>query len=79
MSQSQKTLNDIEMESLVDSIPIDTKIILGKASRTKNNGWYKTVTTYQEVAKEIVGPNLDSADLEFQSIINRLKSWMYAS
>lgn len=79
VSENQKSLSDIETESLIHGISVGTKIILGKASRTKNNGWYKTVTSYQEVAKEIVGPNLDSADLEFQSIINRLKSWMYAS
>ena len=78
-SNGLKNLDDIETESLVEAISDETKVILGKASRTKNNGWYKSVTIFQEVAKEIVGPNLETADQEFRDIINRLRSWMHAS
>ena len=78
-SNCLKNLDDIETESLVEAISDETKVILGKASRTKNNGWYKSVTIFQEVAKEIVGPNLETADQEFRDIINRLRSWMHAS
>ncbi|PKO43531.1 MAG: ATP-dependent endonuclease [Betaproteobacteria bacterium HGW-Betaproteobacteria-22] len=78
-SNGQKSLDDIELESLLAPITEETKIILGKASRTKGSGWYKSVTTFQEVAKEIVGPHLDTADQEFQETVNRLRSWMYAS
>lgn len=78
-SNGQKNLDDIELESLLAPITDETKDILARASRTKGCGWYKSVTTFQEVAKEIVGPNLETADQEFRDIINRLKSWMHAS
>lgn len=78
-SNGKKTLNDIETESLLDEISDETKVLLGKASKAKKNEWFKSVTTFQEVAKEIVGPNLETADQEFRDIINRLKSWMHAS
>ena len=78
-SNGQISLNDIESESLLEAISNEKKVLLGKASRTKNNGWYKSVTTFQEIAKEIVGPNLETADQEFRDIINRLRVWMYAS
>lgn len=78
-SNGQKNLNDVESESLLADISNDTKVLLGKASRTKNNSWYKSVTTFQEVAKEIVGPNLGTANQDFQEIIDRLKSWMHAT
>lgn len=77
-SNGQKNLADIESESFIGDISIETKTLLGHASRNKDNPWFKTVSTFQEVAKDIVGPNLNTSDQEFQESINRLRSWIYA-
>ncbi|MBM1197640.1 ATP-dependent nuclease [Pseudomonas weihenstephanensis] len=53
--------------------------VLGIASRIRKNGWYKSVTTYEYIAKNIIGPDLPSANPGFQAIINRIRDWIHAA
>jgi len=45
---------------------------IAKAAQTKKAGWYKSVTWMEEVAKEIVGPDLATADKAYAKIVNDL-------
>jgi hypothetical protein len=78
-SNGQRTLAAIEAESLVDGISERSKELLGAASRTRNSGWFKSVSIYQNVARNIVGPNLATADAAFQAIIEQLRAWTHAA
>jgi hypothetical protein len=78
-SDGERTLDDVEVESLLDGFSEATKSLLGTASRIRNSGWFKSVTTYQEIGRGIVGPRLATADAEFQAIVERLRAWTHAA
>jgi putative ATP-dependent endonuclease of OLD family len=50
--------------------------LLGRASRTRKAGWYKSVTWMEQVAREIVAPDLPNCDPEFARIIYEIFAWM---
>lgn len=77
-SNGQRRLNDIETEQLIDGISPESKMCLGAAARTRGAGWFKSLTTYQEVAKDIVGPGLATAEAGFQALVEQLRTWMNA-
>ncbi|AZD99105.1 hypothetical protein C4K12_3239 [Pseudomonas chlororaphis subsp. aureofaciens] len=37
-----------------------------------------SVTTYQAIGREIIGPHLVTSDAAFQQIINGIKEWVHA-
>ncbi|HEP8184351.1 AAA family ATPase [Pseudomonas aeruginosa] len=76
-SQGHVTLNDIQAERLVDGYSPAKRELLGIASRIRNSGWFKSLTTYQEVARDIVGPSLQNADAGFMAVTNQL--WTFTS
>ncbi|MFI8742197.1 ATP-dependent nuclease [Pseudomonas sp. NPDC077405] len=76
-SQGRVTLNDIQAERLVDGYSPAKRELLGIASRIRNSGWFKSLTTYQEVARDIVGPSLQNADAGFMAVTNQL--WTFTS
>jgi putative ATP-dependent endonuclease of OLD family len=79
-SNGQKNLTSVEAEPLIEGhYTQDTKFLLGRASRIRGSGWFKSVTTYQEIGLEIVGPNFNAAEADFQNIINQLWNWTRAA
>jgi len=78
-SNGQRTLGAIEAESLIDRITEATKELLGAASQIRRGGWFKSVSTYQEIARDIVGPNLATAEAGFQAIVEQLRTWTHAA
>ncbi|GLH50581.1 ATP-dependent nuclease [Pseudomonas lactis] len=52
---------------------------LGQASRIRNNGWFKSVTTYEFIAKNIIGPELNASHQSFQATINLIRGWIHAA
>jgi len=78
-SNGQRTLAAIEAERLAGRIVEASKEMLGTASRIRGSGWFKSVSTYQEVARDIIGPNLATAETGFQAIIEQLRAWTHAA
>lgn len=78
-SNGQRTLNDVELDRLLEGHSDATKELLGVASRIRGAGWFKSVSTYQEVARNIVGPNLATAEAGFQAIVEQLRAWTHAA
>ena len=58
------------------STTIATRCAMATASKSKNNGWFKSVGGYEEIAREVVGPHLNNADPEFCTIVNHLWEWL---
>lgn len=75
VTKNKKDLNAIQTEALIDGITAESRAILGKAARTKRAGWYKSVTWMEDVARDIVGPDLDKADKTFGAIVEDIFSW----
>jgi hypothetical protein len=78
-SNGQRTLQAVEIDRLLEGYTNATKELLGTASRTRGSGWFKSVSTYQEVAKDIVGPHLATAEVGFQAIVEYLRAWTHAA
>jgi hypothetical protein len=74
-SENAKELIDIEYELLIDGISPESRIILGKAARAKKAGWFKSITWMEEVARDIVGPDLATADPGFRALIEEMFGW----
>lgn len=77
-SQGHRTLADIKAERQQGAYLPATRALLGDASRIRNNGWFKSLTTYQEVAKDIVAPAYGpAAEAGFKAVIEQL--WGFTS
>lgn len=74
-SQNAKDLNGIQTEALIDGITPESRAILGKAARTKKAGWFKSITWMEDVAHDIVGPDLANADAGFTALIDSIFAW----
>ncbi len=75
ISKNANNLEAIQMELIVDGISLESRAILGKAARTRKAGWFKSVTWMEDVAHDIIGPDLKNADAGFRTIINDIFEW----
>lgn len=57
----------------------DIRALLALASKNEKNSWFKTLGTYQKVAKEAVFPHFDQAKQEFRDVVNQLKEYINAA
>lgn len=78
-SEGKLDLPAIEQEEKKGELSERTRVVLGAAARTKGNGWYKSVSKYERVGKEIVGPALDEAEKGFAGLVESLRVWMHAA
>jgi putative ATP-dependent endonuclease of OLD family len=74
-SQNAQTLSAVQCDALFDISP-ETREILGKAARTKKTGWFKSVTSMEDVARDILGPDLANADTGFRSLVDEVFDWV---
>lgn len=63
--------------AVVAGIPDPTvRATLGKASRSKRAGWFKSVSWMEEAAHEVVAPATDGADSGFKGIVEDVFGWL---
>ncbi|GJK53825.1 hypothetical protein TUM17561_12430 [Enterobacter cloacae] len=79
-SNGQLTLAQIrqQRQQLGVPYPLATRQILGLAARNRRNGWFKSVTKFEDVARDILGPYSQISEPEFVTLINRLYWWPHA-
>jgi len=75
-SDNKYQLQTVKGQSLIAGFDAAVRIMLGKASRRKKAGWFKSVTWMEGVAKDIVGPDLPNADEEFKQLIDSIFTWI---
>jgi putative ATP-dependent endonuclease of OLD family len=78
-SNGQVTLDAIEAERLNGGYTPASRALLGLAARNNKNGWFKSVSSFQEIAKDIVGPHIAGAEPGFVEIMNVLWRWTSAA
>lgn len=79
-SQNNLNLEQIEVfRAQAEPYAPGTRIYLGLASRIRKNGWFKSVTTYEFIAKQIIGTNLQASHPDLQTTINRIRDWIHAA
>lgn len=54
----------------------EVRSVLGRASKAKSSGWYKTLTDMEVVARDIVGPGASGSAATFMGPINALTKWI---
>jgi hypothetical protein len=52
-----------------------TRGVLGRASRMRKAGWYKSISWMEEAARVHIAPELQWADPDFVARINRIFAW----
>lgn len=57
----------------------DLRLMLALTSRNRKHGWYKSLTKFEILAREIVAPHLDVSEQGFVSLINGLFRWAHAA
>ena len=55
----------------------EIRVTLGKAARSKKDSWFKSVTKMEDVAQDIVFPNLATADEVFRTTISAIEEWIF--
>jgi len=76
-STNAKDLNAIQTESLFDGVSAESRTILGKAARTKRAGWFKSVTWMEDVARDIIGPDLPKSEPGFRELVESVFAWAH--
>lgn len=74
-SQNGIDLNGIRIEAFTDGFKMEIRLVLGKAARTKKAGWFKSVTWMEDIARDIVGPDLANADAGFRDLVEKAFGW----
>ncbi len=74
-SEGKVSLYDIEVAFLMSEISAKHREVLGLAAKSKSSAWYKSVSTMEAVALEIVAPNLATAKPEFLKAVNAIFAW----
>jgi hypothetical protein len=74
-SNGDINLAAVQAEYLSSFLSPATRIILGKASKTRNRPWFKKGWRMERVAREIVADDLANADPDFCSIVEAVFGW----
>nr|WP_269836523.1 AAA family ATPase [Rheinheimera soli] len=79
-SQGRITLDDIyHQRQLQQSYTLEMRQLLGLVSRHRKNGWFKSLSKFEVLAKSVVGPNMQTAEPGFIALVNELFRWAHAS
>ena len=78
-SNGSWTLQMVLTEEALGGFSDNTKQLLSMASCVGRSGWFKSLTRYQELARDVVGPNVAQADPFFSANVARLRAWMHAA
>ncbi|MBX9683041.1 MAG: ATP-binding protein [Hyphomicrobium sp.] len=54
----------------------EMRTLLGKASKAKTSGWYKTISDMEVVARDIIGPGANGSAASLTGPINALTKWI---
>lgn len=69
-------LGAFEAEALTGCISPATRAIIAKASKQKNNPWFKNVSAMEYIGRKIVGPDWQNSQPWFQKTLSEIFSWI---
>jgi hypothetical protein len=75
VTENAMDLEDIRTDALMFGVSPENRRTLGKASRRRKRGWFKSVTWMERVTREVVGPDLTNADAGFRAIVESFMTW----
>ncbi len=69
-------LEGFETEALLGGISAETRTIIAKASKQKNNPWFKNVSAMEHIGRYIVGPEMKNTSEEFKAVVAAVFRWI---
>ncbi|MDT4842698.1 hypothetical protein FQZ97_766100 [compost metagenome] len=79
-SQGRITLDSIlQLRQQQQPHSPEVRSLLALTSRNRKNGWYKSLTKFEILAKEIVGPNYQATEAGFTALVRQLFRWAHAA
>lgn len=79
-SQGRNSLDDIlQLREQQYPYSPEVRLLLALTSRNRKNGWYKSLTKFEILAREIVGPNYRATEAGFTDLISQLFRWAHAA
>lgn len=76
-SNGTTSLEKIRLEGLLGKYSVETRVLIGQASRMRKSGWFKSITKMEAVARDIIGPNLEQVDPAFKALIDDMFGWAH--
>jgi len=75
-SQGGRDLETIQEELSLGSVSSESRTVLSKAARARRKaGWFKSISAMEDVANDIVGPELRVADNGFRELVEDIFRW----
>lgn len=78
-SEGRYTLEMLQAERRQGSYSAPGRELLGRAARSKGAGWFKSVSAYQDVGRNIVGPQAHQCEPGFYKVLTDLWNWTHAA
>lgn len=76
-SSGKLTLAAVQAEGASGDYSTATRTVLGEASRIRKAGWFKSITKMEDVARDIVGPALETSEAGFVKVVSNLFGWAH--
>ncbi|WP_353614061.1 AAA family ATPase [Mangrovibacter phragmitis] len=75
------TLAQIRHQRQQQGVPYTpaTRQLLGHAARNRRNSWFKSVTKFENIARDILGPYIQLSDPTFVALLERIYRWAHAA
>ena len=70
-------LATVRAEIVTGALSDETRTVLGTSARSRKNKWLKSISWMEEVAREIVAPDLPNAEADFRRIVNQVFTWTH--
>ena len=77
ISQGTSSLEQVLQEGDSGEYSRETRDLLGRSSRIRKGGWFKSISKMEAVSHEILCAHWGATDQEFTEAINRLLRWSY--
>ncbi|MFJ4346337.1 ATP-dependent nuclease [Pseudomonas sp. NPDC089401] len=75
VSNNTASLDSIWAEAQGGSLSADTRTLLGKASRIRKSGWFKSISWMEEAARTVIAPDLMNGNQAFTAKMDRIFGW----
>jgi len=75
ISRNDLNLAGVWAEAQAGNLSPLTRSLLGQASRTRKNGWFKSISWMEHVARHIVCPVWQQCALDFQARVDNAFNW----
>ena len=74
-SNNSVSLESFQEDAISSGITTEIRTIVGKAAKSKM-GWFKTITRMEELARDIVGPDIRHANSCFRDLVKKIFAWV---